>query len=184
MNRRGYSLIELVGAISLFLMLSLVLWSILGREVRMIRELSVKNELFDISEVTEHTLKQRLERTMTPLHIRNAEGKLESYEDFSGGAIRAFFFSEPLYDESQRRFLRNYRVLNFKPESKKLLYREGGVSEEGLTELIGGYDIATRVESVELYKEAGGGIRFVILFREEDISYRREIVVYPEKAGE
>lgn len=184
MNRKGYSLIEFVAAISLFLMLSLVLWSILGREVRMIRELSVKNELFDISEITEHILKQRLERTMTPLYIRNGEGGLQSYEDFSGGALRSFFFSEPLYEEPQRRFVRKYHVLHFKPESRKLFYREGGFSEEGLTELTGGYDIATRVESVELHKAAGGALRFSILFREGDIVYRREIFIYPEKAGE
>lgn len=180
MSRRGFTLLELLSALSLFLMISLLLWGIVGREIRLLREISMKNELFDKGEVTEHILKHRLEKTIRPIYIRDAGGRLEKYEDFTGGAIQVFFFAEKKYNRLNKKYNENFQAFHFKEKSKKLFHRENIPSLLISPDSIGGYEAVADVERFELYKEEKG-LRFLIEFSEGDFRYEREVFVYPEE---
>lgn len=180
MNKRGFTLIEMVSAMSLVLLVVVVFWGVVGRGAMALGEISVRNELFEIAEVTESVLKRQLQGEVTLDSVYLPQGKLVKIEDFSGGEIQLLYFKEKIYNPVTKTYLQQYRAFNYKADTQKLLYQDKIQSPETeIPSTIGGYDCATHLSSLKLEREEGEAWKFLMDFQRNGVSYQREILLYP-----
>lgn len=178
MNKKGFTLLEFISSMSLFLMVVVLIWGFAGRTVNSVRMLSVHNELFEIGESTERILKRHLEGNIELKYVCSEENKYISYEDFSESTIRALFFQEKFYSTATKNYEKAYRVLNIKKDTKKILYQKNIASPFVPLYSIGGYDMATHIESVHLKKIKPDVIRLTLELVKQDVRYIKEVNVY------
>lgn len=178
MNKKGFTLLEVITSISLFLMMVSMLWGFAGRFFLAGAELSVRNELFEIADMTERILKRELEYNASPEYIRLTNGQLIKYEDFSEGELKVLFVKEKYYNTSAKDYRESYRAVNIKSDTKKILYQESVDSPFISPSSIGGYDLATQIEKVYLKKQTADMLVFTVQLEKEEIRYEKEIRVY------
>lgn len=178
MNKKGFTLLEFVASMSLFLMVVVLMWGFTSRTIHSIRTLSIYNELFEIGENTERILKRYLEGNVELGYIYSEDKKYISYEDFSESKISALFFQEKIYSTATKNYEMFYRALNIKKDTKKILYQKNVASPFVPLSSVGGYDMATHIDSVYLKKIKPDVIRFTIELMREEIRYNKEVTVY------
>lgn len=178
MNRKGFSLVEMLTVMSLVLMLATVFWGVAGRATRSIRELSIQNELFEIGEVTESILRRQLNRNVILDSLYLPGGKLIRYEEFQGGEIQVLFFKEKFYNARTDDFVEQYRAFNFKPDTGKLLYQDRISGPTSVVGSIGGYDVATSIQNIQLHCPEKDVIEFVLTLERGGIQSIKKAVIY------
>lgn len=178
MNKRGFTLIEMISSISLIMLVAVVFFGFVGRGAKALSDLNTRKELFEIGQATEDILKRQLETDIQPFYVCLPDQTLAAYEDFAGGEILLLFFKERFYNERTDSYQVQLRAINFRPDTGKILFRNQLSWPIGSIYSIGGYDCATSIQSFRLEKTEEDVMTFYLRIHRKGKDYEKKVTAY------